>query len=113
MPTKPVRLARSTSLGGMKIRGIDGAGENVYSLIHQNKKFINSIFFSISLTLYRRFDWPLDCHVHVFFELDHHIVPLMYPEVDIVFDIQEKNLFSVVHMDFSRNVILSYSKYLL
>ncbi len=33
MPTKPVRLARSTSLGGIKTRGIDGAGANVYSLI--------------------------------------------------------------------------------
>jgi len=45
MPTKPVRLARSTSLGGMKIRGIDGAGAKVCSLINKRKFFDNSILF--------------------------------------------------------------------
>jgi hypothetical protein len=35
MPAKPVRLARSISLAGMNTNGIDGAGENVNSLVRQ------------------------------------------------------------------------------
>lgn len=36
---KPVRLARSTSHGGMKIRGMDGAGEKVCSLIEEEQQW--------------------------------------------------------------------------
>ena len=37
MPSKPERLARSTSLGGMNTRGIDGAGEKVNALVDKEK----------------------------------------------------------------------------
>lgn len=46
MPAKPVRLARSTSVGGIKGRGIEGARAKVNSLKYQKRKYNNvSVWF--------------------------------------------------------------------
>lgn len=66
MPKKPVRLARSTSLGGIKTGGIDGDGENVNSLIRIEKqeRMQNSLY----LKEYKRRIYFLGRFFSFFFE---------------------------------------------
>lgn len=67
MPTKPVRFARSTSVGGMNTRGMDGAGENVCSLNNRNR--ISKIGSQVILTLYPVFvEHSFYVRVHVVVE---------------------------------------------